>query len=92
LDAYEVEVRPAVRKALRKMHPQARAAILTILHNLGVEPRPPGVTSLKGHRPYLRLRIGDYRIIYAVDDDAGKVTAPWLDTAATSTGQSPDGI
>lgn len=28
----------------------------------------------RGHRPYLRLRIGDYRIIYAIDDEAKKVT------------------
>ena len=29
---------------------------------------------LKGHRPYLRVRTGDYRVIYAVDDQARVVT------------------
>jgi len=24
--------------------------------------------ALRGHRPYLRVRSGDYRVIYAVDD------------------------
>lgn len=34
-----------------------------------------GVAPLKGHRPYLRVRSGDYRIIYAVDDQALAVGA-----------------
>jgi len=55
------------------MDPDAREAILNILHNLGPEPRPPGVKSLIGHRPYLRIRTGDYRIIYWIDEQAGKV-------------------
>jgi mRNA interferase RelE/StbE len=72
--AYKVEALPAVRKALRKMDPEAQAAILRIIHNLGPEPRPYGVQPLKGHRPYLRLRVGDYRIIYVVDDETKTVT------------------
>jgi mRNA interferase RelE/StbE len=55
------------------MQPDTRGAILNMLHNLGVEPRPPGVMPLTGHRPYLRVRVGDYRIIYRVDDAAKKV-------------------
>lgn len=34
---------------------------------LGENPRPPGATALHG-RPGLRVRVGDYRIIYTVDD------------------------
>jgi mRNA interferase RelE/StbE len=29
---------------------------------------------VKGHRPYVRVRSGDYRIIYAVDDETHVVT------------------
>lgn len=72
--SYEVEVRPAVLKALRKMDPNARTGILGVLANLRAEPRPLGCAALTGHRPYLRLRIGDYRIVYAVDDAARLVT------------------
>jgi mRNA interferase RelE/StbE len=32
------------------------------------------VTPIKGHRPWLRTRAGDYRIIYDVDDRARVVT------------------
>jgi mRNA interferase RelE/StbE len=41
---------------------------------LGTDPRPPGAKPLKGHRPWLRVRVGDYRIIYDVDDAARVVT------------------
>jgi mRNA interferase RelE/StbE len=51
-----------------------RTGIMGILANLRADPRPLGAIALQGHRPYLRLRIGDYRIIYAVDDEARVVT------------------
>jgi mRNA interferase RelE/StbE len=39
------------------------------LRGLAENPRPPGVTALKGKlRGMLRLRVGDWRIVYQVDD------------------------
>jgi mRNA interferase RelE/StbE len=35
---------------------------------LALEPRPPGVTKLDGS-DFWRIRIGDLRVIYAIDDD-----------------------
>jgi mRNA interferase RelE/StbE len=35
---------------------------------LGFDPRPAGVVKLAGRDDY-RVRLGDYRIVYAVDDD-----------------------
>lgn len=35
---------------------------------LAQDPRPPGARALQG-RPGLRVRVGDYRILYTVDDD-----------------------
>jgi mRNA-degrading endonuclease RelE of RelBE toxin-antitoxin system len=29
----------------------------------------PAYSHYRGHRPYLRVRSGDYRVIFAVDDD-----------------------
>jgi mRNA interferase RelE/StbE len=37
-------------------------------------PGPPGARPLQGHRPCLRIRVGDYRVIYAVDDHGQVVT------------------
>lgn len=72
--AYTVEVRPAVRKALRKLNADVRKDVLAVMRGLAEDPRPPGVRALQGHRPYLRVRSGDYRVIYAVDDAACLVT------------------
>ncbi|MGO9081817.1 MAG: type II toxin-antitoxin system RelE family toxin [Streptosporangiaceae bacterium] len=44
------------------------------MDDLATDPRPPGVRPLTGHRPYLRVRAGDYRVIYAVNDSARMVT------------------
>jgi mRNA interferase RelE/StbE len=61
-------VRPAAARALRKLDPDVapriRGAIALLAHN----PRPPAARPLRG-RPGLRVRVGDYRIIYTVDDD-----------------------
>ena len=44
------------------------------MRGLAEDPRPPGVRSLAGYRPWLRVRAGDYRVIYVVDDAARVVT------------------
>jgi mRNA interferase RelE/StbE len=72
--AYGVDARPRVRKVLRQFDPAVRRSILAKMRALATEPRPPGVEPLQGHRPWLRVRVGDYRIIYAVNDEARRVT------------------
>jgi mRNA interferase RelE/StbE len=44
------------------------------MRELATDPRPIGAESLRGHPPWLRVRVGDYRIVYAVDDQARVVT------------------
>lgn len=48
--------------------------IADAIDGLASQPRPPDVKALKGHRPWLRTRAGDYRIVYAVDDGAHVIT------------------
>ena len=35
---------------------------------LAANPRPQGATKLRGHSSLFRIRVGEYRIIYAVED------------------------
>lgn len=44
-----------------------RARVRDSIDALAVEPRPSGVVELAG-RDDFRIRVGDYRIVYAVDD------------------------
>lgn len=74
MGAYAVEARPRVRKALRQLDAVTRKDVLAAMRALGDDPRPAGAATLKGHRPWLRIRAGDYRVIYVVDDGARVVT------------------
>ena len=72
--AYTVQSRPGVRKALRKLDEADRRAVLAVMRSLATDPRPTGAIALKGQRGWMRVRTGDYRVIYAVDDAAQVVT------------------
>jgi mRNA interferase RelE/StbE len=65
---YRIELRPAAVRALRKLDPQVRRRVQGAIALLGDDPRPPAARALQG-RPGLRVRVGDYRIIYTVADD-----------------------
>jgi mRNA interferase RelE/StbE len=72
--SYTVDARPRVRKDLRRLDPRAQQAVLAKMRSLTVNPRPPGTEPLRDHSPWFRVRVGDYRIIYMVDDEARSVT------------------
>ncbi|MGH3382997.1 MAG: type II toxin-antitoxin system RelE family toxin [Nocardioidaceae bacterium] len=68
MSEYRIELRPAAVRALRKLDPQVRRRVQGAIALLAHDPRPPGARALQG-RPGLRVRVGDYRIIYTVDND-----------------------
>ena len=41
---------------------------------LVIEPRPNGCRKLRGAKDLWRIRMGDYRIVYGVDDRAQEIT------------------
>jgi len=41
---------------------------------LGENPRPPGCKKLKGYRDPRRIRVGDWRVLYVIDDAAQLVS------------------
>ncbi len=53
-----------VERQIRNLPPDAKAKIWEAIQGLSENPRPPGVEKIKGH--YHRIRIGDYRIVYAI--------------------------
>lgn len=64
---YEIEVRPAALRALKHIDRKDQARIRGAIALLAVDPRPPGAKALRG-RDGLRIRVGDYRVIYTVED------------------------
>jgi mRNA interferase RelE/StbE len=65
---YELRFRTAALRQLRKLDIQIARRIRGATEALRVEPRPPGVKALTGQHGWLRIRVGDYRIVYEVRD------------------------
>lgn len=68
MSEYRIELRPAAVRALRRLDPPVRRRLQGAIALLAQDPRPPAARALPG-RPGLRVRVGDYRIIYTVSDD-----------------------
>ena len=65
---YTVFVPRPVQKQLNDLPQQLKARILDHLLLLKHEPRPSGCVKLKGYTAEYRIRVGDYRIRYEIDD------------------------
>ena len=63
---YRVELTPRAQRGLDDIGGKELERILTAIEKLGETPRPHGKRKLRG--PIHRIRLGDWRIIYAVFD------------------------
>ena len=66
---YSITLAPPAARRLRKFDPQVRRRIQAALELLSAEPRPPAATQLVGGSGEWRVRTGDYRIVYEIEDD-----------------------
>lgn len=66
---YRVTLSPMAARQLRKLDAQVRRRIQAALDLLAEQPRPPAATQLVGGAGEWRVRTGDYRIVYEIEDD-----------------------
>lgn len=66
--SYRIEVRPAAVRAMKRIDHRDRTRIQAAIALLALDPRPPAAKALRG-RDGLRVRVGDYRILYTVHDE-----------------------
>ena len=66
--SYDVALTSSAAKELKKLSSQLIARIVPRLENLASDPRPPGCKKLQGGNREWRIRIGDYRVVYSIDD------------------------
>jgi mRNA interferase RelE/StbE len=71
---YSVEVKPPARKELEALPDNVLARVVRKLDALQDTPRPAGCKKLKGHEDQWRIRIGDWRVVYVIDDAAKLVS------------------
>lgn len=70
---YTVLVERYAQKQILKLDKKAIPVIKTAIAGLANNPRPFGYKKLKGEDAY-RIRVGDYRIIYEIEDNIILVT------------------
>ena len=68
MEPFEIEFQPSIRKDFRKLSPDNASRILPKIEELATEPFPPQSIKLRGSEQLYRIRVGDYRIVYAVDE------------------------
>ena len=67
---YSIEISTSAAKGLAKLQKANRLRIVGAIELLSVDPRPPGAKMLRGgEQGRWRVRVGDHRIVYAIEDD-----------------------
>lgn len=70
--AYRLEVSRTVHRQIGRLSARTQERINEAITRLAENPRPPGVRKLTAREGY-RIRVGDYRILYLINDDSEQV-------------------
>jgi len=70
---YRIEFAQRAARDFLKLSPEVQRRVGSKVDSLAADPRPPGCEKLSGIDAY-RIRSGDYRVVYLVDDVAQIVT------------------
>jgi mRNA interferase RelE/StbE len=74
VNSYAVEIKPSARKELDDLPDNVLERVIRKMEALRHDPRPPGCKKLKGYKDHWRIRVGDWRVLYIVDDAAKLVS------------------
>ena len=66
---YKIEVKRSAAKALKKISKPDQKWISKAIDNLAENLPNPNTTKMKGDNPFHKIRVGDYRIVYEIQDD-----------------------
>ena len=70
---YSVEIKKSAAKEIYKLPPKDIKKVLTKIESLSENPRGPDCIKLSSDEKY-RVRCGDYRILYTIEDNVLAVT------------------
>lgn len=70
---WSLVVGPGAERDIRKLDARTQSRIFVALNKLSVNPRPPGVEKLSQRHNFWRMRSGDYRIIYTIEERLRRV-------------------
>lgn len=72
MEKYNIDFKKSAVKELEKVHKHDLQRIVKEISHLSKNPRPHGSQKLSVQKLY-RIRQGDYRIIYSIDDETKKI-------------------
>lgn len=67
--SYRIEIKRSAAKALKKIPKANRKSIVDKIDSLAESPPNPDTTKMKGNNPFHKVRVGDYRIVYEIQED-----------------------
>ncbi|MBK1645889.1 type II toxin-antitoxin system mRNA interferase toxin, RelE/StbE family [Thiocapsa imhoffii] len=67
--SYRIEWKQSARKELKRVERDALGRILAAVESLAANPRPPGCRKLVGTSGAYRIREGNYRVLYTIEED-----------------------
>ena len=76
--SYKIVFKPSAEKDLRSLPKVAVGRIFKRIEALSVDPLPRGSTKLAGAEGLYRIRIGDYRTIYGVDEEKRQIVVHYV--------------
>jgi mRNA interferase RelE/StbE len=65
---YSVQLAPGAERDLAALDKPVQRRVAARIDALAENPRPAGVTKLQGEANAWRIRVGDYRILYTIED------------------------
>jgi mRNA interferase RelE/StbE len=72
--AYRLEFLSSAQREFQRLPLPVRKRLEPHVNGLEENSRPHGVKTMAGHKGLFRIRVGDYRILYEIDDAARVVT------------------
>ncbi len=67
MEKYKIEIKKSAVKEIERLPSRELRFVLAKIESLGENPRPYDCRKLSGQEKY-RVRCGDYRILYAIED------------------------
>lgn len=65
---YKIEWKQSAKKELKKLKKEVIPRIIKAVESLSINPHPTGSRKLQGSEHLYRVRLGDYRIVYSVEN------------------------
>ena len=71
---YAIDIKTSARKELEDLSDSLIERLARKIDGLAANPRPSGCKKLRGYKDLWRIRIGDYRVVYIIDDNRRMVS------------------